>query len=119
MPKPFKVIHLTKLRELDLGEDFVKEIIQTYIEEIPQYLSKADDAFKTGDRENLRRILHTFKSHSKTLCMSDVNEKLTFWEKNIREVDLSEFRADFLYLKQSWNDAVDDLKSLVNGEQSF
>jgi len=117
MPKTFKVIRLTQLKEMGLGDDFVKEISETFISEIPKYLKNLDEAFTLNDKASLRRIMHSLKPHSQTLGMSELNKKLTYWEENITDSDLSQFKPDLLYIKQNWNDAINDLKSLEDGRQ--
>jgi HPt (histidine-containing phosphotransfer) domain-containing protein len=101
---------------MGLGDAFIKEMVETFIKEIPKYLKNLDEAFDMNDRVILRRVLHSLKPHSQTLCMSELKKKLAYWEENIADTDLSKFEPDLQYIKQNWNDALEDLKSIEDGE---
>jgi HPt (histidine-containing phosphotransfer) domain-containing protein len=47
-----------------MGADFIGELIQTYFEEIPQLLSKLQQALGKGDCEGFRQAAHSIKSTS-------------------------------------------------------
>jgi HPt (histidine-containing phosphotransfer) domain-containing protein len=48
------------------GEDFVKELIDTFFEEAPMMLSELRDAFASGNADKFRRAAHSLKSNSHT-----------------------------------------------------
>ncbi len=108
----FEVISLQKLKDFDLGQEFISEVIQAYVEEIPQYISSAELGIANNEKDDVRRILHTLKSHSKTLGMEEVYKKLAFWEAEILKVPMADFTDDFNFIKERWSRAVEELKSL-------
>jgi len=48
------------------GADFVKELVQTFLEEAPTMLQELRDALATGDADTFRRAAHSLKSNSLT-----------------------------------------------------
>ena len=108
----FEVINLQRLKDFDLGQEFVHEVIQAYIDEIPQYLRQAEQNIQNDEKKELKRILHTLKSHSKTLGMNEISEKMVFWEENILDSSMENFKADFEMIKSHWSKAVKELESL-------
>jgi HPt (histidine-containing phosphotransfer) domain-containing protein len=48
------------------GEDFVKELIDTFFEEAPMMLTELRDAYTSGNAEKFRRAAHSLKSNSHT-----------------------------------------------------
>ncbi|MDM0019433.1 Hpt domain-containing protein [Variovorax saccharolyticus] len=48
------------------GADFVKELVQTFLEEAPPLLKAMRDALATGDADAFRRAAHSLKSNSLT-----------------------------------------------------
>jgi HPt (histidine-containing phosphotransfer) domain-containing protein len=48
------------------GEDFVKELIDTFFEEAPMMLTELRDAYTSGNTDKFRRAAHSLKSNSQT-----------------------------------------------------
>ena len=48
------------------GEDFVRELVDTFLEEAPLMLTELRDALATGDAVAFRRAAHSLKSNSQT-----------------------------------------------------
>jgi len=48
------------------GEDFVKELIDTFLEEAPPMLDALRNAIKAGNADAFRRTAHSLKSNSHT-----------------------------------------------------
>lgn len=48
------------------GADFVKELVQTFLEEAPAMLKELRDALAAGDADTFRRAAHSLKSNSLT-----------------------------------------------------
>jgi HPt (histidine-containing phosphotransfer) domain-containing protein len=48
------------------GEDFVKELVDTFLEEAPVMFDELRAAFATGDADAFRRAAHSLKSNSQT-----------------------------------------------------
>ena len=62
------IIDRTTFAELQAsaGEDFVKELIDTFLEEAPVMFDALRSAFATGDAEAYRRAAHSLKSNAQT-----------------------------------------------------
>lgn len=48
------------------GADFVKELVQTFLEEAPAMLKELRDAMDSGNADDFRRAAHSLKSNSLT-----------------------------------------------------
>jgi len=48
------------------GEDFVRELIDTFLEEAPPMLAELSDALGAGRAEAFRRAAHSLKSNAST-----------------------------------------------------
>lgn len=48
------------------GEDFVAELVDTFLEEAPQMLAELRGALKDADVDRFRRAAHSLKSNSHT-----------------------------------------------------
>jgi HPt (histidine-containing phosphotransfer) domain-containing protein len=48
------------------GSDFVKELVQTFLEEAPAMLKELREALAAGDADAFRRAAHSLKSNSLT-----------------------------------------------------
>lgn len=113
-----KIISLKKIHELDLGREFVEEVIGVYIEEIPQYLKMAQENFDDEKLIELKRVIHTLKSHSSMLDMHEIGLKLAHWEDEVLTAPLSGFEADFNLIKDTFEKAVAELK-MIQSSGSF
>jgi len=113
------MIGLNKLYELDLGREFIEEVIDVYLEEMPQYLQAAQESFDNEKKEALKRNIHTLKDHSSMLEMPEINLKLKHWENEVLAQPLSDFEADFNLIKSAFEKALDELKVLQSTGSSF
>ena len=61
-------IDLATFQELQAaaGEDFVRELVDTFLEEAPGMLNELRDALAAGDADAFRRNAHSLKSNSQT-----------------------------------------------------
>lgn len=48
------------------GADFVRELVDTFLEEAPRMLADLRDAYRQRDAERFRRAAHSLKSNSNT-----------------------------------------------------
>ncbi|HEY2254511.1 MAG TPA: Hpt domain-containing protein [Variovorax sp.] len=62
------MIDLATFAELQdsAGADFVKELVQTFLEEAPLMLQELREALAAGDADAFRRAAHSLKSNSLT-----------------------------------------------------
>lgn len=59
----------------DMGADFMIEIIDAYLEETPQLLSRLHQALQAKDAESFRRAAHSIKSSSAALGAMGISER--------------------------------------------
>jgi HPt (histidine-containing phosphotransfer) domain-containing protein len=64
---------LQSLRELG-GDDFLAEVIDTFLGDAPSLLAALRRSFDEQDAEELRRAAHTLKSNSATVGAEDFSE---------------------------------------------
>jgi histidine phosphotransfer protein HptB len=56
------------------GWDFVRELIETFLEDAPEQLAALRNAVEQGDAEEARRAAHTLKSNAATFGASALSE---------------------------------------------
>ena len=70
MPQPVNspTIDLATFNELKAtaGDDFVTELVDTFVEEAPQMLTELRSAQAAGSADRFRRAAHSLKSNSQT-----------------------------------------------------
>jgi len=49
------------------GDDFIKELVQTFLEEAPTMLSELRQSLAAGDADTFRRAAHSLKSNGMTV----------------------------------------------------
>jgi CheY-like chemotaxis protein len=57
---------LMRLREATGDEEFVNQLVETFLEEAPSLLKALSEAIGSGDVVSLRRTAHTLKSNART-----------------------------------------------------
>lgn len=57
------------------GDDFVRELVKTFLAEAPAMLGDLRDAFADGDAERFRRVAHSLKSNSNTFGATTLGAK--------------------------------------------
>ncbi len=62
------IIDPTVFKELQdtAGEDFAKELVDTFLEDAPSMLAELHSALAAGDADKFRRAAHSLKSNSLT-----------------------------------------------------
>lgn len=57
------------------GEEFVAELVETFLEEAPQMLAELRAALKDADADRFRRAAHSLKSNSLTFGAATLAEQ--------------------------------------------
>jgi len=73
------------------GEDFVTELVDTFLEEAPQMLKELRGAFNDGSADRFRRAAHSLKSNSLTFGATTLGAMA-------RELELGGLPADAVSL---------------------
>lgn len=56
------------------GDDFIQELVQTFLEEAPTMLDELRESLATGDADTFRRAAHSLKSNSMTFGAHTLGE---------------------------------------------
>ena len=70
-------INLTTFRELQdtAGEEFVRELVDTFLQETPPMLEQLRQALAAGHADDFRRAAHSLKSNSQTFGAVALGER--------------------------------------------
>ena len=71
------------------GWEFVRELIETFLEDAPQQLTALRNAVDQGDAEEARRAAHTLKSNAATFGATELSELCAELEARARAGDLA------------------------------
>jgi len=93
-----------------VGEDFVGELIDTFLEEAPGIFAEMRQALSAGDADSFRRAAHSLKTNAATFGATELAEKAKELEYMARENDLNiENKLDLL--GEVYKQAADELES--------
>ena len=73
--------------QADTGDDFARELVDTFLEEAPVMFDELRAAFAAGDADAFRRAAHSLKSNSQTFGASRLGAMA-------RELELNGLPAD-------------------------
>jgi len=94
-----------------LGDDFVGELIDTFIEEAPGMFHEMRQALSASDVDSFRRVAHSLKTNAATFGATELAEKAKELETMARENNL-EIGNRFEKLEDAYRQAVQALKGL-------
>jgi CheY-like chemotaxis protein len=80
---------LQSLREVG-GDDFVAEVIDTFLADVPTLLTTLRHALEAGDAAEVRRAAHTLKSNGATLGATDFAQVCRVLEQQAKDGRLEE-----------------------------
>ena len=95
-----------------VGEDFVEELIDTFIEEGPGMFHEMQQALSVADADSFRRAAHSLKTNAATFGAMELAEKAKELEIMARENNL-EIGNRFANLEEMYRQAVQALKWLT------
>lgn len=94
-----------------VGEDFMEELIGTFLEEAPGMIAEMEQALSADDADRFRRAAHSLKSNANTFGAMELAEKARELESMARQNDL--VIGDKLHaLKEAYENAAEELKIL-------
>jgi len=94
-----------------VGEDFIGELIDTFLEEAPGMFAEMQQALSAGDAESFRRAAHSLKTNASTFGATELAEKAKELEYMARENNLDV--GDRLELLDGvYQQAAEELKAL-------
>ena len=97
------------------GEDFVKELVDTFLEEAPGMLAELRSARAEGHAERFRRAAHSLKSNSNTFGASRLAALARELELKGPDADPVRDAAALAALEAEYARAAAALKELRNG----
>jgi len=79
---------LERLRD-SVGEEFVTELVELFLEDAPAQLEALRDALERGDAETARRAAHTLKSNGATFGADGFSESCRLLEESAKVGELA------------------------------
>ena len=95
-----------------VGEDFMEELVDTFIEEAPGMFAEMKQALSAGEAESFRRAAHSLKTNANTFGATELAEKAKELEYMARENNLG-VGNKLEQLEKAYEQAVKELKTLL------
>ncbi|OFX77514.1 MAG: hypothetical protein A2X12_10760 [Bacteroidetes bacterium GWE2_29_8] len=111
-----KHINLSYLSQISGGsKDFELEMMQMFIDQIPDAITNLGIAVDSKDWDRVRAISHKAKSSVGIFGMNEIKDNLFFIEKNAKELsNLDEIKTVFDKTKKLIDEAMEELKNQIN-----
>jgi len=94
------------------GEDFIDELIDTFLDDAPKLVGAMRAALQTNDAEGFRRAAHSLKSNSATFGATRLSALAKDMEMMGKEGKLGEAQAALPPLESALELAAQELKGL-------
>ena len=95
-----------------VGDDFIGELVQTFLEEAPLMLDEIQTAVSAGEVEGFRRAAHSLKSNANTFGATSLAELAKELENMARENNLN-IEGRLLVLRNSYEEVAKELEELT------
>jgi HPt (histidine-containing phosphotransfer) domain-containing protein len=92
IPEPDRVLDpaaLDRLRD-SVGDEFVGELVATFLDDAPAQLATLRGALERGDAEEARRAAHTLKSNGATFGAESLSELCRQLEEKAKHGELAQ-----------------------------
>lgn len=94
------------------GEEFIIELIDTFLDDAPRLFDQLKSALEAGDADSFRRAAHSLKSNAATFGASQLAELAKALEAIGRENRLGETGDRLNVLNEALVSACDELRGL-------
>lgn len=94
-----------------VGEDFMEELIDTFLEEAPGMFDEMRQALSAEDADSFRRAVHSLKTNANTFGAMELAEKAKELEYMARENNL-DIGDGLESLEESYEQTAEELRSL-------
>jgi len=94
------------------GEDFINELIDTFLEDAPQMIAEMKSALEGNDADTFRRAAHSMKSNAATFGASDLSLLAKDLEMLGKENKLNETGDKLKSMEEAYASARDELEGL-------
>ncbi len=110
-------IDLSVFNELQdaTGSNFIKELVETFMEEAPGILAELKSATTTGDLDQFRRAAHSIKSNANVFGAHELAELARQMELSGLGSDQDATNKEIAALDASYERSAVDLKDLIDG----
>ena len=107
-------IDLSYLKSVTDGdEELIKELVDIFKTQVPEYLVEFNEAFEQKDTDALSKIAHKSKSSVAIMGLSELANKLSELEGKAKDGDFSEdFRTYITDFEKQCNEAIVELDSM-------
>ena len=78
----------------DDGDEFVRDIVETFLSDAQKLMRNMAQALEEGDRETFQRAAHTLKTSVATMGAQELSERFKALELNTRSLGLAELDAE-------------------------
>ena len=95
-----------------VGDDFIGELVHTFLEEAPLMLDEIQTAVAAGEAESFRRAAHSLKSNANTFGATTLAELAKELEYMARENNLN-IEDKLLVLRNRYEEAAKELEELT------
>ena len=111
-----EIVDLTYIREMSGdSQDIIKEMIQIFLEQVPEFLEEMNSCHSREDWHNLGMIAHKAKSSVAIMGMTKESDDLRTLEILAREGKEAEKYLPIIEsFEESCNKAVKELKIVLN-----
>lgn len=99
------------LKEM-VGEDFIGELLDTFLEDAPQLIAALGKALEAGDAEAFRRSAHSLKSNAASFGAKVLSEQAKALEMVGREGHLDHAQSQLETLSAEYQKVAQALKKL-------
>ena len=105
------------LRELspDAGEEFLRELIEIYLQDTPQRVAELEDNLNKNDIPTFTRAAHTIKGSSSNFGATKLTKLAHELEMQGKNGNISDSPASCLKLKSEYALVAEALTKLVKG----
>ncbi len=97
------------------GSDFIKELVETFLEEVPRIFAELRNAISTGDEDQFRRGAHSIKSNAQTFGLVLLAEQARKMEMAGLGADMDASNAQISALDDEFQRTATALKGMLNG----
>ena len=94
------------------GDDFINELIDTFLEDAPKMIAEIKSAYATNNVEAFRRAAHSMKSNANTFGASQLAALAKDLEMLGKENKLTETGDKLNLLEEAYESVRDELKGL-------
>ena len=98
-----------------VGDDFILEMVDAFLDEGAQFLSDMDSALTVGDLDKFRRAAHSMKSNAATFGVMELSGLAKTLEEMARNGQLDGADLKLVTLKAAFSVAAQALKDVQNG----